>query len=1020
MNYRLAPILFLFSITSLAGQTALDTSKIRAHIKAAQQLFESFDYQSAKAEAQLAVKAFSETPDTAFQLRGDALRVMGGIQTSLRQADSARFYLNKAIGVYESLEPINYEFIAQINSNIGISYIKGRENDYNDFSAAIPWFQRAADAMQKSDLPNKNIKTMDYLGNIGLAHFYLNQFELAEKKYLEALSFQETPTPEDRPYIGMMEARLGFLYQRKGNLSGAIQLFETALENYQSAIPEHPFVANIMFGLSNTYRARGDYEKALLYAEQARVMFLKLIGPNNEEYVTALNAKADALEALGRLNEVNSCDSLIEIILNNIYPNQTPLKLINQATRIERFAQKTNNPNLKIEGYTGILDNLKQLDQPVEEEIAQITMNLGSTYQETGDFEKAEELFLESLVLHQALYPAYSGEMIYINAKLANLNQEMGKTEAVLDYFEAAEQSAGLTEALNVNTLAYPIFTAKTIRQKGQFFSQQYPEKNERADSLFQVAQLLLEQIQNSAQGQNSKVGLQDEMVPVLEGRLSLLDSNEVDISKAFQIIERGKSFILLQAVQQSRVEQFTQIPAQVLKQERTLKENIAFYEKELYLLKQKEGYNLEKEEDWTKLLAAFKNKADSLEGVIAQQYPKYHQLKYQPEFITLKGLQKQLSSDQSVLDYFVGEKHIYCLKIERASATFQKLALDYPLTQWVEELRSGLTDPKNDRWKLPAQQLFEKLIASLGPLQENLIIIPQGVLSYIPFEVLLSTAPEENSPLKDWDFLVKKHAISYNFSGTLLRRMQEMSIKKKGLLAFAPSFNAPGALVASRRDYLGPLIFNQQEVDNIGQLYPGKILKDTAASLSQFMANTDQYSLLHLATHAKLEDQQSDYSYLAFYGVQDSSQAAKLFIRDLYNMNLPLDMVVLSACETGIGTLKNGEGLMSLARGFAYAGAKSVVTSLWAANDLTTAQIMTNYYKNLKEGLSKDIALQQAKLQFLAENQEVHPYYWATFVGFGDMKAIKESSFSWFPYLIGFLGLLILGFPFVKGRNTK
>ena len=291
-------------------------------------------------------------------------------------------------------------------------------------------------------------------------------------------------------------------------------------------------------------------------------------------------------------------------------------------------------------------------------------------------------------------------------------------------------------------------------------------------------------------------------------------------------------------------------------------------------------------------------------------------------------------------------------------------------------------------------------------------------MLSYIPFEVLLETAPKENSPLKDWDFLVKKHSISYNFSGTLWQKMQETANRNKGLLAFAPSFSSPGALATSRRDYLGPLIFNQQEVDNISQLYPGKIFKDTTAILNEFMANAGEYSLLHLATHAKLEDQQSDYSYLAFYGIQDSTQSAKLFIRDLYSMNLPLDMVVLSACETGIGTLKNGEGLMSLARGFTYAGAKSIVTSLWTANDLTTAQIMTNYYTQLKAGFSKDIALQQAKLQFLKENQEVHPYYWATFVGFGDMVSIKGPSYRWVPYLIGLLGLGVIGFFFLKRKR--
>ena len=127
--------------------------------------------------------------------------------------------------------------------------------------------------------------------------------------------------------------------------------------------------------------------------------------------------------------------------------------------------------------------------------------------------------------------------------------------------------------------------------------------------------------------------------------------------------------------------------------------------------------------------------------------------------------------------------------------------------------------------------------------------------------------------------------------------------------------------------------------------------------------------------------------------------------------------MVVLSACETGVGKWQSGEGIVSLARGFAYAGAKSIITSLWSANDRSTAQVMENFYTNLKAGLSKKEALRQAKLEFLSSQKDplnTHPFYWATFVPIGDLEAsINTSSYASTSWLWCFL-LIVLFSCFV------
>ncbi|MEO0339968.1 MAG: CHAT domain-containing tetratricopeptide repeat protein, partial [Bacteroidota bacterium] len=885
---------------------------------------------------------------------------------------------------------------AQINANIGVSYVQAPPRD---FAAAIPWFEQAAQTMQLTELENKNIKTMDYLGNVGMAHFYLNQFEQAEQKYLEGLNYLDAAEGRDKEYLARMEGRLGFLYQRKGNLSEAIHQFESSVAHFQSVTPDHPFIANILFGLSNTYREKGDYEKALLRAEQARLMFVRVIGEGTEEEASAFAAKSYALWALDRLAEAKAAQAQVAKIYDDLYPFLTADKLINRAEQLELQAEITKDQRERITGLQDILQKLQQLEEPVEEEIAGYTLDLGICYLEDKQLGRAEERLKEALALQQALYGPNSGQLVRVNSKLGDLYAALGNANLAMEYYDKALQAAGLDSTNKVNTLAAPILAAAAMRKKADLNQSQGKQGFEQAIQYYKQAGDLLQQIQTNAQGQHSKVGIQKEMIPVLEGQLAILFaqySGKVDpmlLSQAFQVMERGQSFVLLQTIQQGRVEQFGEVPSEVINLENKLKSNIAFYEKELFLLQQKGNTGLDQAAAWTQILVGLNAQADSLKLIIENQYPSYFKLKYETTLVQLKDIQKWLDADQTLIDYFVGEKHIYALEIENDQVQFLQLPLDYELGEGVAELRKGLSEKGSSAWQEPAHQLYESLLAPLGPLRKKLMFIPHGVLSYVPFEVLLQRPMNQEASMKNRSYLLKDHSISYNHSGSLWWQMQEARASGKGLVAFAPSFGQSGDMIASRRDYLGPLVFNQQEVEDINALYKGKAFLGADASLALFLEQAVSGNVLHLSTHAKLDDKQADYSYLAFYGIGDTAQAAKLFISDIYQMNLPMEMVVLSACETGIGPLRAGEGPMSMSRGFAYAGAKSIVHSLWTANDLSTAQIMASFYEGLKRGLPKDQALQAAKLKFLEENADSHPYYWSTFVAVGDMKPLPTKN---------------------------
>ena len=185
----------------------------------------------------------------------------------------------------------------------------------------------------------------------------------------------------------------------------------------------------------------------------------------------------------------------------------------------------------------------------------------------------------------------------------------------------------------------------------------------------------------------------------------------------------------------------------------------------------------------------------------------------------------------------------------------------------------------------------------------------------------------------------------------------------------------------------------DSEEVFKAQKLMRGDAVLDKKATKYAFESLVGDYRIVHLATHGKANDKIGDYCFLAFTEQKDSVQNELLYVRDIYNLRLNADLVVLSACETGIGELRRGEGVISLARAFAYAGAKSLVTTLWSVNDKSTLNIMEGFYRQLRKGAPKNQALWQAKLDYLAKSKSemAHPFFWAAFVPIGDINPIKH-----------------------------
>jgi CHAT domain-containing protein len=242
--------------------------------------------------------------------------------------------------------------------------------------------------------------------------------------------------------------------------------------------------------------------------------------------------------------------------------------------------------------------------------------------------------------------------------------------------------------------------------------------------------------------------------------------------------------------------------------------------------------------------------------------------------------------------------------------------------------------------------------------------------------------------------------------------------------IGFAPDFDEEALLIVSNnqlRNNLQPLPFAKKEVEAISNLLDGEEVTGTSASEAYLKAKAASFNILHLATHAIIDEDNPLYSKLIFaFSDSTKNEDGELHSFEIYGMKLNCALVTLSACNTGTGKYLDGEGIFSLGRSFLLAGAESVLTSLWEVSDQSTSQIMESFYTNIKQGATSPEALRKAKLKYLknADPVTANPHYWAGFVYIGQSENVF-NTYRYYYWIAAFV-LLFIGITLITIRLNK
>jgi CHAT domain-containing protein len=686
---------------------------------------------------------------------------------------------------------------------------------------------------------------------------------------------------------------------------------------------------------------------------------------------------------------------------------------------------------------------------------------MGDLYAFQGRYEKAKTFHLQAIDLakkyfsSQDLYLFYCMEQAYLFfEKTKNWEQVQSIT---LDCFERncmnETPNSGILkniqELAKNQTFATMPYALKALKIASKSSWEQYKttKNNTRlleAYHLQLATRTLLHRLKNSFSTEWDKLELLATSQEISE--LGILISQELFEktgdpkyqNSAFEFLENNKYVLLQDALQSKEATTFGNVPQEIIQKEEALNQAL--------LIAKTKKINATNSDSKQKAIENY-NQAlsdiDQFKEHLQSQYPTYYQYKYTIENTSIKSIQKQLDPSSFLIEYFIGKKQVYVYTISASEVHYKVLPINnQKIKLQVKALRNVLSNYsyilKNQSRAIQQYQELaywfyqELLVPALAPMKEkeHLIIIPDGLLGHLPFEAFLTTPPNQTKQLNQLDFFVQDYKISYAYSSSLLLNKNTSNKHNSNLLAMGATYKDSlsygiiknrSAELSKLRKSLPPLNAINTELEALKPIMEGNYYYGKMANEKTFKKEASNYAILHLAMHGVLNEKHPILSSLAFTENNDPDEDNFLQAFEISQMKLNAELVVLSACETGYGKFKQGEGVMSLARSFMYAGVPSMIVSMWQVNDGSTSIIMSTFYKNLAQGMNKAEALQKAKLSYISNAQDIagHPAFWAPFIQLGDASPIQFQSpnHNWL-WVLGIVGSLI--FLVLLGRfNT-
>lgn len=911
---------------------------------------------------------------------------------------------------------------------IGQFYLtKGKNFKHlGEIEEAAFWIRKAMDHMAQNKYHREYCSAHLYLGVI----MWDSNDPNAQNHMEKTVSlFNQHFEPKDE-MLGHPHQLLGAYKLHFGNVAEAKAHFSKAVEyfNYGS---DKVAKANSTFYLGIANWNMKDFDMALERMEKAKTLFDEAYGPNQIRATFVNNLIGNVYTDLGKHDVAEEYFDLAYQVRKVKYGPK----------HLETIAMLMNKSNAQYNqgNYQTALTSQKKVAQLFEEaelknyDYFKIYKNIGNTEAKLGNLDAARKAYEQSA--KKGLQVLTPDAVQWIDLRLEQVKLSKSKDEA-MRYYDLAFQVFELDEKIEsipsskFDEISHPILLFQLMVDKLSYERQNH-ESQAHLDGIESTVKLMDRSLdlaghirlgQNNEGSQAQFYSLAKQLFHEYLDLTWLLKETKSDLAQSDQrinqIFEKSKAWILLDGLAEKGLETSYSIDETTKKKISDLNRNIDLRYQRITQIPETA---FEEQSKIRTEIFDLRAQLIELQEEIRLDYPEY-KIASPKQVADVSEISNYMQSkDALFLHYTLTDRYIYIFGIDEEE-TFLERKEKYPsfdetITSLYQKLRTQSADLKGIENKI--QSLSEDLVEPIKDkilAKETLVIVPDGLLHLLPFD-LLKLSQQDRS-------LIFDHNISYAYSGsTLLQLAKTKDPDRSNLLALAPEFNAPVQFVMRNNrtisiddesQNLPSLKGAASEAKAIVNVLSGQILEGNNATESKFKKYAPKSGILHLATHAIIDDENPINSYMALAEPSGSSDDGKLYLWELNNLDLNAQMTVLSACDTGYGKLQEGEGMMSLGRAFIQAGSQSVIMSSWPAQDFSTKKIMIDFYNFLEAGHSKTSALRKAKLNYIeqADNNMNHPFFWSGFVvhGLDDPIQLSGSFSSPLKYLLFFgMGLLLL-----------
>lgn len=1002
--------LYLTRSTDLASRTEIDSSNALA--EDARTLWE---------------QATQRAPDTnTWDGYARTLNLLGNNARKKGDFDKALQLLQLALQIGEGK-------LGGTHAQVGITYgllgvVYWSKGEY----ARVEEFYHKALAIKRRAFGENHIEVAHAYNNFGIYYWNKGDYDLALSHYLKALEMRRALFGENSAQVGHSYNNIGIVYWNKGDHERAMQYYLKAQAVMQQYLAESdPAFGDLYNNIAILYDERGDYDMALVYYEKSHELRTKTLGENHPEVGASLANLGDTFFRKGDyeaaekylLRGLHIYKQTLEANHSSLAPCYLSLGLVHAARNEHEQALAYYDRAREV--YTHAFGDTAP-------EVVKVYNNVGKSYSVLGQATAARQAHQQALTharqafgeRHPLVAETYYhlGNLDFAQKNIATALRQYQRALLALTMsaadtsifssppLEALPQLPWLNELLLAKAEALLAHAARTPHDLTAWHS---------AYAVQQLNIAALERLRMDYQAEGSKLLLAEKAHAVYAAALKtalLLYASTRDTNyqrHAFAFAEKNKAAILAEALQETKARQFAGIPDSVLEHERNLRLELTYHETQIQKEKSAEaepaGRRLaELERRYFKLKTQYRQ----FVGALEEHYPKYYALKYRHAEVEIKRLQHALAANEALVEFFIGDRAIYIFTV--SPSQFALITRDKPegFEQTLLDFARAIKKVEKAAFIQHGRALYETL---LRPVEsqlagaQRLIIIPDGQLCYLPFEALLTRDTNARDYTK-LPYLIRDYEISYHYSASLWHAATQSAPQiAEGFVGFAPVFrdSAQSGYVLAHQTHdpqyasvraitvagkrYGALPHSENEVATIAQLFKQKgqtsagyfHLRATEANFKQALP---RYRFIHIATHGLLNETQPKLSGLLFSQTIDSAEVEDgiLYSGETYNLNTSAELVVLSSCESGVGQLVQGEGLLALTRGFMYSGVPNLVVSLWKVYDKHTSDFMLAFYQGLLQDKGFGASLRAAKLNMLYNPSTAAPAKWSAFVLIG------------------------------------